>query len=60
MQEYGIVLGSCSFRESWAKSGSTVKDLEALRWEGFVFLLVSPECTWRKERLTWSSVVPHG
>ena len=36
------------------------KELEARRWESVCFPLVSRECSRGKERLTWSSVVPHG
>ena len=59
MQECAIVLGTCSFRESREKSGSTVRSA-GRSWKlgggtVFVFLLVSRECSWGKERLTWSS-----
>ena len=59
MQECAIVLGSCSFRESRGKSGSTVR-LAGQNWKPgggkvFVFLLVSRECSDRKGRLKWSS-----
>jgi len=64
MQECAIVLGSCSFRESREKSGSTVR-LAGQSWKPgggnvFVSLLVGRGCSRGKERLTWSSVVPHG
>jgi len=36
------------------------KELEARRSESIGFLLVSRECSRGKERLTWSTVVPHG
>jgi len=50
MQKCAIVLGSCSFRESREKSGSTVKSARK-RWKPggakvFIFLLVSRECSW--------------
>ena len=61
MQECAIVLGSCSFRESREKSGSTVRSAGAGWKPGggkvFDFLLVSQECSRGKEILTWSSVV---
>jgi len=46
MQECGIALGSCSFRESREKSGSTVRST-GKSWKPrggkvFVFLTVSP------------------
>jgi len=57
---FGIVRLSGS-RE---KSGSTVRSA-GRRWKPgggsvFVSLLVSRGCSRGKERLTWSSVVPHG
>jgi len=64
MQECAIILGSCSFRESREKSGSTVRST-GKSWKpgggkAFVFLLISRQCSRGKERLTWSGVVPHG
>jgi len=64
MRECAIVLGSRSFRESRQKSGSTVR-LAGKGWKPsggkvFVFLLVAWERSWGRERLAWSSVVPHG
>jgi len=45
MQECAIVLGSCSFRESWEKSGSTVRSA-GKNWKPgggkWCFPLVSP------------------
>jgi len=57
MQECAIVLGSCSFRESREKSGSTLR-LAGRSWKPggvkvFIFLLVSRECSQGKERLIW-------
>jgi len=64
IQECAIVLGLCSFRESREKGGSTVRSAgKSWKPEGgkaFVFPLVGHECSRGNERLTWSSVVPHG
>jgi len=64
MQECAIVLGSCSFRESREKSGSTVRSAGKSWKPGggkvIVFLLVSRECSRGEETPTWGSVVPHG
>ena len=63
MQEYAIVLGSCSFRESREKSESTVRSAGKSWKPGsgkLCFLLVGRECSRGKEGLTWSSVVPNG
>ena len=39
---------------------ASVKELEARRWEKCLFsFLVSRECSRGKERLKWSSAVPH-
>ena len=64
MEECAIVLRLHSFRESLEKSGSTVRSAGKSWKPGGgkvpVPLLVSRERSRGEERLTWSSVVPHG
>jgi len=58
---FGIVQLSGKPGEKWKYCKISRKKLEARRWESVSFpLLVSQEFSRGIERLTWSSVVPHG
>ena len=64
MQECAIVLGSCSFPEKQGEGREhckgNVRDVGPAAVGEFVPLLSARECSRGKERLTWSSAVPHG
>jgi len=57
---FGIVQLSGKPGEKRENCKISRKKLEAGGGKVFVFLLVTWECSRGKERLTWSSVVPHG
>jgi len=57
---FGVVQPSGKQAEKRKYSKISQKELELEVGEVFVFFLVSRKCSRAKERVTWSSVVPHG